>query len=122
MAKKVKKAARETAREAERSPLLAPVRRVLLAGIGAVALAQDEAEDFVDKLVERGQIAEADGKKLVRDLMDRRKREAKKAEKKLDRQVEEVLTRMNIPTKAEIEALGDKIAELTKKVEELKQA
>ena len=122
MAKKVKKAAKEAAGEAERSPLLAPVRRVLLAGIGAVALAQDEAEDFVDKLVERGQIAEADGKKLVRDLMDRRKREAKKAEKRLDRQVEEVLTRMNIPTKAEIEALGDKIAELTKKVEELKQA
>ena len=55
--------------EAERSSLLEMSRKVLLAGVGAVALAQDEIEEFVNKLVERGEIAEKDGRKLIRDLI-----------------------------------------------------
>jgi poly(hydroxyalkanoate) granule-associated protein len=121
MATQVKKVAQEAAAEAERSPLLETVHKVLLAGIGAVALAQDEVEDFVNKLVERGEIAEVDGKKLIKEVMDRRKKDAQKAEAGLDRRIEEILSRMNIPTKSEIEALSQKITALTKKVEELKK-
>ncbi|NIV98032.1 poly(hydroxyalkanoate) granule-associated protein, partial [Candidatus Saccharibacteria bacterium] len=40
------------------NPFVEATRKVLLASVGAVALAQDEAEDFVNKLIERGQIAE----------------------------------------------------------------
>lgn len=106
----------------ERNQLLDAARKVLLAGIGAVALAQDEMEDFVNKLVERGEIAEKDGKKLVNEVMDRRKKQAEKAEDEVTKRVEEILDRMNVPTKADIEALGDKIAVLAKKVDELKKA
>lgn len=105
----------------ERSPLVEAARRVLLAGIGAVALAQEEVEDFVARLVERGEIAEKDGKKLVRDVMEKRKKEAKKAEGELDKRIEQILGRMNVPTKADIEALSAKITSLTKKVDELKK-
>lgn len=105
----------------ERSPLLETARKVLLAGIGAVALAQDEIEDFVEKLVERGEIAEKDGKKLVREIVDRRKKQTEKVEDEMGKRVEEILDRMNVPTKADIEALGEKIAALTKKVEDLKK-
>jgi len=120
MIEKVKQAVEDAAEEAERKPLLGAVRKVLLAGIGAVALAQDEAEDFVDRLVERGQIAEQDGKKLLRDLVERRKKGAVKAEEELDRRVEELLNRLNVPTKAEFEALSARIAELSQKLDELR--
>ena len=112
----------ETNGKDERSPLLDTARKVLLAGIGAVALAQEEIEDFVNKLVERGEIAEKDGRKLVREVMDKRKKGAEKAEDELSKRVEEILDRMNVPTKGDIEALGDKIASLTKKVDELKKS
>jgi poly(hydroxyalkanoate) granule-associated protein len=105
----------------ERNPLLEASRKVLLAGIGAVALAQDEVEDFVDRLIERGEIAEKDGRKLVREIMDKRKKTTHEAEEKMGKQVEEILDRLNVPTKADIEALSDKIAALTKKVDELKK-
>jgi polyhydroxyalkanoate synthesis regulator phasin len=75
----------------------------------------------VDRLVERGEIAEKDGRKLVREVMDRRKKDAEKAEDEVSKRVEEILDRMNVPTKADIEALGDKIAHLSKKVDELKK-
>jgi poly(hydroxyalkanoate) granule-associated protein len=123
MATKAEKVVKEDMNgKEERNPLFEAARKVLLASIGAVALAQDEIEEFVDKLVERGEIAEKDGRKLVREVMDRRQKEAHKAEDELGKRIEEVLDRMNVPTKADIEALGEKISTLTKKVEDLKKA
>jgi poly(hydroxyalkanoate) granule-associated protein len=106
----------------ERVPLIDAARRVLLAGIGAVALAQDEVEDFVDKLVDRGEIAEKDGRRLVGDVLERRKKQTKKAESVLDRRVEEILGRMNVPTKADIDGLSAQIAALSAKIDDLKRA
>jgi poly(hydroxyalkanoate) granule-associated protein len=112
----------EVAEEMERNPVLGMAHKVLLAGIGAVALTQEEVERFVAKLVERGEIAEQDGKKLVSDVMEKRKKETKKAESELDKRLEDLLNRMNVPTKGDINALSAKITELSKKVDELKEA
>lgn len=103
------------------NPLLEITRKVLLAGVGAVALAQDEIEDFVNRLIERGEIAEKDGKKLVREVMDKRKKDVNKAEDETTKRVHDILDRMSVPTKRDIDALGEKIAALTAKVEELKK-
>jgi poly(hydroxyalkanoate) granule-associated protein len=116
---KVKK---EVAPPVQQNALLDAARKVLLASIGAVALAQDEVEDFVNKLIDRGQIAEKDGRKLIQDVMERRKKTTKAAEENLDKRVEELLARMNVPTKADLDALSAKISTLTKKVDELKKA
>lgn len=102
------------------SSLLAGVRRVLMAGVGAVALAQDEVEEFVKKLVDRGEIAEKDGRKLVDDIMEKRKSRAQKAEDALETRIEGLLERMNVPTKSDIDKLSKKITLLAEKVDELK--
>ncbi len=102
------------------SSLLAGVRRVLMAGVGAVALAQEEVEEFVKKLVDRGEIAEKDGRKLVDDIMEKRKNRAQKAEDALEKRIEGLLDRMNVPTKSDIDELSKKITLLAEKVDELK--
>ena len=121
MAKKVEVVVEKTGEEGERSPLYEATRKMVLASFGAVALAQEELEQFINKLVERGEIAEKDGKKLVREAMDKRKKETKKAETELDKRIEELLARMNVPSKSDIDALSAKITALTKKVDELKK-
>jgi poly(hydroxyalkanoate) granule-associated protein len=108
--------------EPEQNPLFGMAHRVLLAAVGAAALTKEEVENFVEKLVERGEIAEKDGKKLMRDVMARRKKEAKKAEDQLESRLEELLGRMSVPSKGDIDALSAKITELSKKVDELKKA
>lgn len=104
--------------------MLSGLRRVLMAGVGAVALTQEQIEDFVGKLVERGEIADGDARKLVSDVIDRRKRMlqdgGKRAEESVDRRIEGLLSRMNIPTRSEIETLSEKISVLSRKVDELK--
>ncbi len=112
----------EPMEEEEGNFILGFARKVLLAGVGAIVLTQEEVEKLINRLVERGEIAEQDGKKLLREVMDKRKKEAKKAEDEMDRRIEEILARLNVPTKSDIEALSAKITALTKKVDELKKS
>ena len=97
-------------------------RKVMLATIGAVALAQEEAEAFIKKLIERGEIAEKDGRKMMDDLKEKRQKKSKEAEDELDGRVSQILERTGVPTKADIDALSDKITALTEKIDELKEA
>ncbi len=116
-AKEATKAPEEAAKEP--NPLFDAVHKVLLASIGAVALAQDEMEDFVNKLVERGELAEKEGRDLLRDVMQRRKKDAKKAEEEVDKRMSELVDRLKIPSKTDVDGLSAKIDELSKKVDEL---
>ena len=114
----------ETPRE-EGNTLLEGLRRILMAGIGAVALAQEEIEEFVNKLVERGEIADKDGRKLLSDIMESRKKSVRQgtrqAAEELDRRIEGVLSRLNLPTRSEIEKLSEQIEALNAKVDALKE-
>ena len=107
--------------EEEHNPLFDAARKVLLAGIGAVALTKETVEDFVSRLIERGEIAEKDGRKLINEVMSKRKKEAVKAEDEITKRVESVMDRMSVPSKADIDALSEKITELSKKVDALKE-
>ncbi|HTP07751.1 MAG TPA: phasin family protein [Anaerolineae bacterium] len=100
----------------EQNKLQEALHRLMLATVGTVGLVQDELEHFVNKAVERGEIAEKEARKTVRDVTDKRKG----AEKEVDKRFEDMLVKLNIPTKNDITALNDKIADLTKKVESLK--
>jgi len=106
----------------EHPPIYETVRKVLLASVGAIALAQDEIVDFVNRLVERGEIAERDGKRLIRELIDQRRQQSSKAEVEIRKRVEAMLERLNVPTRADIEALNERIAELNHKVDQLKRS
>jgi poly(hydroxyalkanoate) granule-associated protein len=125
---KAKEVVSTTADQIEKSPVVGMTHQMLLAWIGAGVLAKEEAEKFLKVLVERGMIAESEARRLTKEAMKKRKhvagratRGAAKMEAELDARVEEVLARMNIPTKTEIESLSAKITALTKKVDALRK-
>ncbi len=98
------------------------MRKVMLATIGAAVIAQEEIEALINRLVERGEIAEKDGKKLMHEMMDKRKNKTMKVEDEINKNISDVLERMNIPTRTDIDALSQKINGLSKKIDELKKA
>ncbi len=108
------------------APLVDGVRRLMLAAVGAVAMTRDEMEQFVNRMVDRGEIAERDAKSMISDVMSRRKRDVEvatdEAEARVETRLEQVLNRMNIPSKRDIDELSDKIAQLSSRVEELKKS
>jgi polyhydroxyalkanoate synthesis regulator phasin len=102
----------------EHNRMLETLRKILLATVGGAALAWDEIEDFVGRMVERGEVAEKDARKLLKEVSDKRKQ----AGAAVDKRMEETLAHMDVPSKADINALSAKIAALTQKVDELKKA
>lgn len=111
-----KKAAAKKAPEEKVSPLLEPLRKVVLASIGAVAIAQDEAEDLINRLVERGEIAREEGRKLMQDMVAKRREQV---ESQFDARVEGALQKMNVPTKNDLKQVENKLDELSKKLDKL---
>ena len=104
------------------------VRKLLLASVGAVALTRDETEAFVNKLVERGEIAQKDAEKLLRDVQGRLrqgrpdpKEQVEKVTTRVEQGMEEFVNPLNIPSKRDIEDLSAKIAQLSVRVEELRK-
>lgn len=106
------------------------VRKVLLSSLGAVALTMDEANELLARLVERGEVAEADVQKMISELRDQRQHSeaeaartrselTKKASSTLEDSVETILTRLNVPNKGDIEDLSRKIGHLNEKVSAL---
>jgi poly(hydroxyalkanoate) granule-associated protein len=106
------------------STLVEGLRKLLLASLGAVAMTRDEVEAFVNKLVERGELAQKDGEKLVKELRSRVREsrpQVQKVGERVEQGVEEFLNRLNIPSKRDIDDLSAKIAQLSARVDELRK-
>ena len=109
----------ETTGSDEQKALYQAARKVLLFYIGVFALAVEEIEALVDLLIERGEIFEQDGRKLLREVMEKRREEARKVEKRVSKPAKKVKNRMLLPSKGEIDALNEKIARLSEQIDEL---
>ena len=107
-----------------RRPLFKATRTLLLAAVGAAALARDEMRLVMERSVERGELAEVDARKLMREMLDRREKMAqdrKEQAKEAAKAESQPAATASIPS-AEVEALTARIAELTRQIEELKTA
>lgn len=112
----------------ETPPMAELMRRLLLASIGAVAMSYDEVERFTQRLVERGELAQKDGEKVVNEVMEKfrqrpQQMQATSAEvsEKVEHGLEQLLTRLNIPSKRDIDDLSAKLAQLAARIEELRR-
>src|SRR5262245_45151994 len=104
--------------------LVEGLRKLVLASLGAVAMTRDEVEAFLDKLVERGQLAQKDGEKIVKELRSRvneNRPQVQKVGERVEQGIEEFLNRLNVPSKRDIDDLSTKIAQLSARVDELRK-
>ena len=106
--------------------LVESAHRVWLAGLGAMAMAEQESNKLFKTLVERGEKVESRGKEQVekaRGTVTGMKTVAESYwetfERTLDDQVTAVIHRIGVPTKGEIEELTKKVEKLTATIEKL---
>ena len=102
--------------------------QVILAGLGAAALAEEEGGRLFERLVTRGRKVEAAGKKKVdqgkKQVTAATKRAGKAFERvqgELDTRLAKVVNRLGIPNQDQIRLLTERVAELTRKVEGLQK-
>ncbi len=118
----------------EPSGVLDLARRLL---VGTVAMTLDELNDLLQRLRGRGELPEAEVKRLVEEYVEARPKgdgldataaaestslaPADKSQGALERSVETILVRLNVPTRSDIESLSRKITLLNEKVTRLKE-
>jgi poly(hydroxyalkanoate) granule-associated protein len=95
------------------------IRKALFAGIGAVALTKEKAEELVDELIKRGEVASEERPKIVQDLLGKAEETKKEWSGKVEKVVKETVEKLGIPAKAELDALSQKIDALTAEVEKM---
>lgn len=103
------------------------VHRIWLAGLGALAAAEEEGGKIFSRLVDRGRDVESRGKVEVDKVKAEADRFKAKAEStfenlgdKLDEKLTATLRRLGVPTRDEIRNLTQKVEELNAKIEQLK--
>ena len=110
------------------------LRKVALAGVGAVAVAGEQMRTQaksqwkvlnggIDKLAERGEVAQKTGRKAVRTFLQGRVTDVRKGAgvvtDKVENQVGSVLGKLNVPTKSDIVELTRRIDALSRKIDRM---
>lgn len=90
------------------------IKNAVLASIGLVSLTREKAEEFAKELIKKGKLSENEKAKFIKDVLEQSEKRKTEIEEKIEKTVETVIAKMNIPSKKEFE-------ELKKKVEELSQ-
>ncbi len=108
------------------NPILKALRSTLLIVMGTFAVGKEEIEAILNRLVEKGELAEKDARELLNDLLERGKditgttaKVESKLEDLIDARLEAVLDRLNVPSRRSVEELAKQIAALAEKVDEL---
>lgn len=105
--------------------------KIWLAGLGALAAAEEEGTKLFSRLVDRGRDVESRGKVEVDKAKDKAREARDKARdraesawenvgSKLDDTLTAALHRLGVPTRDEIRTLTQRVEELTAKVESLR--
>ena len=104
--------------------LMDSAHRIWLAGLGALAAAEEEGSKVFSRLVERGKDVETKGREQVKEQVSSAKGRAESAWSGVGEKVDEKLTaalhRLGVPTREEIRTLTARVEELNAKVDLLK--
>lgn len=102
-------------------------QKIWLAGVGALASAEEEGSKLFNSLVKKGEQYEAQGKQRIGEVKARVEQVVGKAEGSIDKlgdavdeKVAETIQRLGVPSRDEINTLTKRVEELTIKVDQLK--
>ncbi|MFH0933325.1 MAG: phasin family protein [Nitrospirota bacterium] len=89
------------------------IKKALFAGLGA----QEKVKELIDELVKKGEISKSQGAKIIRTWTEKADKRTDDISKNLSDLVNKTLTKMNLPTKKDIQEINKKIDALSKKLE-----
>lgn len=90
------------------------VKKALLAGLGV----QEAVRNFVDDLVKKGELNDAEAAKLLKEWMSKAEESARDLEQKVNERINKTLGLMNLPSRDDITRLEKQIDNLSKLLRE----
>jgi len=93
------------------------IEKIILAGFGVLSVTKENAEKIVEELVKKGTIAKEEQPDLARELLKKGNAIRKEIEDIIEKSITDILDKMNIPTKSDINIIIKRIEKIDKKIE-----
>ncbi|TET22599.1 MAG: hypothetical protein E3J71_05625 [Candidatus Stahlbacteria bacterium] len=94
------------------------LKKVAFLGLGTVTATKEKIEEGIGRLIKRGEISAAQGKKLATKLLSEADRTRKELAKKIEEGIKETMAKAGVARMKDIEALNRRIKRLEKKLAE----
>lgn len=95
------------------------IEKSLLFGLGVMTLTRDKVKQFVDKLVEEGEVKPEEAPSFVDKLVARGEQEREELRKLVREEMEKHRIGIPLASRKDIDELSQKMDELAAKIEEL---
>lgn len=92
--------------------------KLFLAGLGALSMTREKAEEFFDDLVNRGEAKKSEREGFVKKVTDSAEKARKDLESLIAKQTHQALVKMDIPTREDLARLEHKVDALAKQLQE----
>ncbi len=86
--------------------------KLMLAGLGAMSMTKEKAEEIFDEYVEKGKAEKEHRAGFVKDLMDRAEKSKKDLEKLISEQIDKALGKQPMATKEDVKRIEEKLDKL----------
>lgn len=85
------------------------MRKSMLFGVGLAMATREKVESVVDDMIAKGEMSEKEGKETVHALMEKSEEVKKDLRQRVDELVQDVLKRLRIPSREELESLKARV-------------
>jgi len=89
--------------------MLESLDRLLLAGLGALSMTRERAEQIFDDYVRRGQVEKERRTGFVREMVEKAEKSRQDFENLITRQVREAVDKLNLPTRDDLARIEAKL-------------
>ncbi len=89
--------------------------KVMLAGLGAVSMTRERAEQMFDEYVSKGRAERENRSGFVKEVMDSAERTRGELEKMISKQVQETVTTLHLATQDDVRRIEQKLDQLLSK-------
>lgn len=86
--------------------------KLMLAGLGAMSMTKEKAEEIFDDYVEKGKAQKEQRGGFVKDVMEQAEKAKSDLEKTISEQVEKALSKQPLATKDDINRIEEKLDQL----------
>ena len=92
------------------------VKKMMELGLGLVGVTEKKIREVVAELIKRGEIKKEEAEKFIDNLVEKTEKDRKDLEKRLSRFIQKGIAKIPLATKSEVEELKKKIEALEKKL------
>lgn len=96
------------------------IKKSLLTGVGLALRSKNEIEELAKEFAEKSKMSQEEAKDFLKECQLKYEDARIGLDQKIETTIENILTRLDLPSKADIKKLSDRIDDLSKKLSDQK--